>query len=146
MLEISLNSLREKCNDLVNYVQIFGESQNSFVEIQIKPKNCQCLQQKVEKLKQKYYELPETANISMADGALDKLDQRLETSEVSFKVILDILTSKKENAISTNNKGECVCVGPQQGRPLDLGQRNLARTSFGGFECECAPRSRFSNF
>ncbi|GBO27682.1 hypothetical protein AVEN_58087-1 [Araneus ventricosus] len=55
----------------------------------------------------------------------------------------EALSNEEKHLISTNNKRECVCpcVGPLQGRPLDLEQRYLAQTYFERWEC--APRSPF---
>ncbi|GBN39797.1 hypothetical protein AVEN_273550-1 [Araneus ventricosus] len=90
----------------MNYAQIYEESQSAFVEIEIKSKNCHCLQQKVEKLRKQYYELPETTDISMEDETLYELEERLETLEVRFKVILEDLTSKREKTIKDNSENE----------------------------------------
>ncbi|GBN14055.1 hypothetical protein AVEN_183663-1 [Araneus ventricosus] len=103
-LERTLNSLKKKCDDLMNYAQTYEES---LVEIEIKSKNCHCLQQKVEKLRKQYYELPGTTEISMEDEALYELEERLETLEIRFKVILEDLTSKREKAIKDNSENEC---------------------------------------
>ncbi|GBM97379.1 hypothetical protein AVEN_162004-1 [Araneus ventricosus] len=106
-LERTLNNIKKKCDDLANHAQTYEESQSAFVEIQIKSKNCYCLQQKVEKLRKQYYELPETTDISMEDEALYELEERLETLEVIFKVVLEDLTSKREKTIKDNSENEC---------------------------------------
>ncbi|GBL82623.1 hypothetical protein AVEN_263700-1 [Araneus ventricosus] len=106
-LERSLNSLKKKCADLMNYAQTYEESQSAFVEIEIKSKNCHCLQQKAEKLRKQYYELPETTDISKEDEALYELEERLETLEVRFKVIVEDLASKREKTIKDNSENEC---------------------------------------
>ncbi|GBN18449.1 hypothetical protein AVEN_36532-1 [Araneus ventricosus] len=59
------------------------------------------------KLRKQYYELPETTDISMEDEALYELEERLETLEIRFKVILEDLTSKREKAIKDNSENEC---------------------------------------
>ncbi|GBL74653.1 hypothetical protein AVEN_235216-1 [Araneus ventricosus] len=51
----------------------------------------------------------------------------------------------KLEVISTNNKGECVCVGAAQGRSMDLELRNLTQTYSEGWECELR-RYIFWNF
>ncbi|GBM18758.1 Alanine--tRNA ligase, cytoplasmic [Araneus ventricosus] len=88
-LERTLNSLKKKCADLMNYAQTYEESQSAFVEIEIKSKNCHCLQQ-----------------ISKEDEALYELEEQLETLEVRFTVILEDLTSKREKTIKDNNENE----------------------------------------
>ncbi|GBM47631.1 hypothetical protein AVEN_120074-1 [Araneus ventricosus] len=98
-LERTLNSLKKKCAVLINYAQTYEESQSAFVEIEIKSMNCHCLQQKVEKLRKQYYELPQTTDISKEDEALYEIEVRLETLEVRSKVILEGLVSKKKRLL-----------------------------------------------
>ncbi|GBO35181.1 hypothetical protein AVEN_170973-1 [Araneus ventricosus] len=43
----------------------------------------------------------------MEDEALYELEERLETLEVRFKVILEDLTSKREKTINDNSENEC---------------------------------------
>ncbi|GBO04636.1 hypothetical protein AVEN_274184-1 [Araneus ventricosus] len=47
------------------------------------------------------------ADISMAVEAQYELEDRLETLEVRFKVILEDLTSEKQKSLQNNNEDEC---------------------------------------
>ncbi|GBL89190.1 hypothetical protein AVEN_255299-1 [Araneus ventricosus] len=60
-----------------------------------------------EKLRKQYYELPETTDISKEDEALYKLEERVETLKVRFKVILEDFISKREKTMKDNNENEC---------------------------------------
>ncbi|GBM90117.1 hypothetical protein AVEN_185853-1 [Araneus ventricosus] len=62
---------------------------------------------KIEKLRKKYYELPQTTDISKEDEALYEIEVGLETLEVRFKVILEDLISKQEKIIKDNIENEC---------------------------------------
>ncbi|CAL1294785.1 unnamed protein product [Larinioides sclopetarius] len=93
-LKRTLNNLKKKCDDLVKYAHAYEDSESAFAEINIKSKNCHCLQQKVEKLRKQYYELPETLNISKEDEALYDLEEQLEALETRPETDHEILQSQ----------------------------------------------------